>query len=115
MTRATTPTSSSAAQEGGELPAALARLETGLASAFGASDMVGGLDLAHRVRVYDDLEGMIADAAASAARTGHAAGALRIVDLAAERPPRWAVGSAEPFWTRLLETARDAVLASLAD
>ncbi|RKR74557.1 hypothetical protein [Frondihabitans australicus] len=99
---------------GSDLPRAIKRLECALTTAFHASDDVEGLSYEHRVRMYDDILVAIADAASLAAREGHAAWAMQVIDAAAERPPQWAAGYAEAFWERLLESGLDAVLSTIA-
>lgn len=97
------------------LPLPIASLRRGLASAFDAADTTRGLDIEHRVRIYHDLASFITDSASAAARAGHAAWALQIIDTAAGRPPAWAQGHAEQFWTRLLDNAREAVLSTIGE
>ncbi|AMM20494.1 hypothetical protein AX769_10480 [Frondihabitans sp. PAMC 28766] len=91
------------------VPTSIKRLECGFTSAFHAADAVKGLSLEHKVRVFDDVLGMVTDAASAAAREGHADWALHVIAAAEDRPPRWADYRGE-YWTTLLDAARGAVV-----
>ena len=68
-----------------------------------------GLSLEHKVRVFDDVLGMVTDAAGAAAREpGMPTGRCTSIAAAEDRPPRWADYRGE-YWTILLDAARDAV------
>lgn len=89
------------------LPPEIKRLECALTTAFHALDDIDRMTMPHRIRVVDDITGTVPDAAAAAARAGHADWALTVVRTAAERRPAWATLCGR--WDTMIATSIDAI------
>lgn len=96
------------AVRGARVPREIADLENALTSAFHAFDAIEEMDFAHRVRVVDEISGIVPEAAAAAARAGYGDSAERVLLAAAGCPPAWA--SICQRWDDMLAESADIVL-----
>lgn len=91
------------------VPTVITTLEGGLRTAFHAFDAIEQMSLTHRVRVVDEIGGLVPDAASSAARAGFGQWATMLVLTAAETRPAWSELCTR--WDAMIEASLDAIAA----